>query len=55
MSLWSDIVAHHTQLQTIRAVRTLTAAASPCRRATRRSPVAVEDHVQPVSAMEQLT
>ena len=54
VSLWSDIVAHHTQLQTIRAIENFDSSSVTVSQGDRKKSVAVEDHVQPVSAMEQL-
>mgnify|MGYP004444376667 CR=1 FL=1 len=54
VSLWSDIVAHHTQLQTIRAIENFDSSSVTVSQGDMKKSVAVEDHVQPVSAMEQL-
>ena len=54
VSLWSDIVAHHTQLQTIRAIENFDSSNVTVSQGDMKKSVAVEDHVQPVSAMEQL-
>ena len=51
---WSDIVAHHTQLQTIRAIENFDSSSVTVSQGDMKKSVAVEDHVQPVSAMEQL-
>ena len=54
VSLWSDIVAHHNQLQTIRAIENFDSSSVTVSQGDMKKSVAVEDHVQPVSAMEQL-
>lgn len=54
VSLWSDIVQHHNQLQTIRAIENFDSEQVTVAQGDTRKSVAIEDHVQPVSAMEQL-
>ena len=54
VSLWQDIVSHHNQLQTIRAIENFDSEHIKVAPGDSRKAVAVEDHVQPVSAMEQL-
>ncbi len=54
VSLWQDIVSHHNQLQTIRAIENFDSEHVTVAQGDHRKAVAVEDHVQPVSAMEQL-
>ena len=54
VSLWQDIVSHHNQLQTIRAIENFDSEHIKVAPGNSRKAVAVEDHVQPVSAMEQL-
>lgn len=54
ISLWSDIVQHHNQLQTIRAIENFDSERVTVVQGDLRKAVAVADYVQPVSAMEQL-
>lgn len=54
VSLWSDIVQHHNQLQTIRAIENFDSEQVMVQAGDLRKAVAVADYVQPVSAMEQL-
>lgn len=54
VSLWSDIVQHHNQLQTIRAIENFDSEQVTVTQGDTRKAVAVDDRVQPVSAMEQL-
>ena len=54
VSLWSDIVSHHNQLQTIRAIEGFDSANVTVAQGDLKKAVVVEDHVQPVAAMEQL-
>ena len=54
VSLWQDIVSHHNQLQTIRAIENFDSEHIKVAPGDSRKAVAVEDHVQPVLAMEQL-
>ena len=54
VSLWQDIVSHHNQLQTIRAIENFDSEQVTVVQGDSRKAVAVDDRVQPVSAMEQL-
>ena len=54
VSLWNDIVSHHNQLQTIRAIEGFDSANVTVAQGDLKKAVVVEDHVQPVAAMEQL-
>jgi len=54
VSLWSDIVAHHKQLQTIRAIEGFNPDLVRVERGTERNAVVVHDVITPVSAMEKL-
>lgn len=54
VSLWSDIVQHHNQLQTIRAIENFDSEQVTVMQGDLRKSVAVADYVQPVSTMEQL-
>ena len=54
VSLWQDIVSHHNQLQSIRAIENFDSEQVTVVQGDSRKAVAVDDRVQPVSAMEQL-
>ena len=54
VSLWSDIVQHHNQLQTIRAIENFDREQVTVQAGDLRKAVSVADSVKPVSAMEQL-
>lgn len=54
VSLWQDIVSHHNQLQSIRAIENFDSEQVTVMQGDSRKAVAVDDRVQPVSAMEQL-
>lgn len=54
VSLWSDIVAHHTQLQALRAIEGFDSESVVVALGNSKKSVTVEDRIQPVSAMEQL-
>ena len=54
VSLWQDIVSHHNQLHTIRAIENFDSEHVTVAQGDNRKAVAVEDRVRPVSAMEQL-
>lgn len=54
VSLWSDIVQHHNQMQTIRAIQNFDSEQVTVQAGDLRKAVSVTDYVQPVAAMEQL-
>lgn len=54
VSLWNDIVTHHKQLQSIRAIDEFNPDLVTVERGTDRNAVVVHDVVMPVSAMEKL-
>lgn len=54
VSLWNDIVQHHRQLETLRAIEDFDSAAVTVERGESKRSVVVTDYVTPVSAMEQL-
>ena len=54
ISLWNDIVKHHEQLQTIRAIENFTSDSVSVEQGETKKSVLVTDYVPPVNAMEQL-
>lgn len=54
LSLWNDIVKHHEQLQTIRAIENFSGENVTVEKGDTKKSVAVTDYVTPVNAMEQL-
>lgn len=54
ISLWSDIVSHHQQLQTIRAIENFSGDDVEISRGETKRSVFVQDRITPVNAMEQL-
>lgn len=54
ISLWNDIVKHHTELQTIRAIEDFDSAKVTVDKGDTKKAVVVTDYVTPVNAMEQL-
>lgn len=54
ISLWNDIVKHHEQLQTIRAIENFTSDSVSVEQGETKKSVLVTDYVTPVNAMEQL-
>lgn len=54
VSLWNDIVQHHNQMQTIRAIQNFDSEQVTVQAGDLRKAVSVTDYVQPVAAMEQL-
>lgn len=54
ISLWNDIVKHHQELQTIRAIENFSSDNVKVARGDSKKAVLVEDYVTPVNAMEQL-
>ena len=54
ISLWNDIVKHHEQLQTIRAIENFTSDSVTVEQGDTKKSVLVTDYVTPVNAMEQL-
>ena len=54
ISLWNDIVKHHEQLQTIRAIENFTSDSVSVEQGETKKSVLVMDYVTPVNAMEQL-
>ena len=54
MSLWNDIVKHHLQLQSIRAIEDFSSENVTVEKGDTRKSVVVTDRVTPVNAMEQL-
>ena len=53
-SLWSDIVAHHRQLESIRAIENFSDADVVVEQGSSKKSVMVTDLVTPVNAMGQL-
>lgn len=54
VSLWNDIVKHHTELQNIRAIENFSGDNVTVERGDTKKSVVVTDYVTPVNAMEQL-
>ena len=54
ISFWNDIVKHHEQLQTIRAIENFTSDSVTVEQGDTKKSVLVTDYVAPVNAMEQL-
>lgn len=54
ISLWADIVKHHQELQTLRAIQNFTSENVTVEAGGTKKAVVVTDHVEPVSAMAQL-
>ena len=54
VSLWNDIVKHHMELQTIRAIQDFKAEDVTVQQGDTKKAVAVSDYVNPVNAMSQL-
>jgi hypothetical protein len=54
ISLWNDIVKHHTELQNIRAIEDFTADNVTVEKGDTKKAVVVTDYVTPVNAMAQL-
>lgn len=54
VSLWNDIVKHHEELQTIRAIENFSADDVTVEQGDTKKAVVVTDYVTPVNAMEQL-
>lgn len=54
ISLWADIVKHHEQMQTIRAIEDFSGEAVTVEKGDNKKSVVVTDTVTPVNAMEQL-
>ncbi len=54
ISLWNDIVKHHQELQTIRAIESFSSENVQVARGDTKKAVLVEDYITPVNAMEQL-
>ena len=54
VSLWNDIVRHHQQLQTLRAIQTFEPENVTVEAGDTKKSVVVTDRVTPVNAMEQL-
>ena len=54
ISLWNDIVKHHQELQTIRAIENFSPENVQVERGDTKKAVLVTDYVTPVNAMEQL-
>lgn len=54
ISLWNDIVKHHQELQTIRAIENFSPENVQVQRGDTKKAVLVEDYIMPVNAMEQL-
>lgn len=54
ISLWNDIVAHHKELQSIRAIENFTSEDITVQQGDTKKKVVVIDHVTPTNAMEQL-
>ena len=54
ISLWNDIVKHHNELQTLRAIENFTGEDVTVEKGDTKKAVKVQDKVTPVSAMEQL-
>lgn len=54
ISLWNDIVKHHNELQTIRAIEDFDSSKVTVEQGDTKKAVVVTDYVTPVNAMEQL-
>lgn len=54
ISLWNDIVKHHTELQDIRAIENFSGENVTVEKGDTKKSVVVTDYVTPVNAMEQL-
>ena len=54
MSLWADIVAHHNELQRLRAIQDFDSANVTVEQGSLKKAVVVTDYVTPVVAMKQL-
>ena len=54
VSLWNDIVKHHTELQDIRAIENFSGENVTVEKGDTKKSVVVTDYVTPVNAMEQL-
>lgn len=54
ISLWNDIVKHHQELQTLRAIEGFTSEAVAVLKGDSKKAVIVTDKIMPVNAMEQL-
>ena len=54
ISLWNDIVSHHNQMQTIRAIENFSGDNVMVEKGDLKKSVVVTDYVTPVNAMEQL-
>ena len=54
ISLWNDIVKHHTELQDIRAIEDFTGDNVTVEQGDTKKAVVVNDYVTPVNAMAQL-
>ena len=54
ISLWNDIVSHHQQLETIRAIENFDPANVTVAQGNSKKAVVVTDYVTPINAMEQL-
>ena len=54
ISLWNDIVKHHQQLQSIRAIENFSPEDVTVEKGDTKKAVAVTDYVSPINAMEQL-
>ena len=54
ISLWNDIVKHHEQLQTIRAIENFESSNVTVEQGDTKKSVLVTDYVTPVNAMERL-
>lgn len=54
MSLWRDIVKHHEQLQSIRAIENFSGENVTVEKGDTKKSVVVTDYVSPINAMEQL-
>ena len=54
ISLWNDIVTHHNQLQTLRAIENFSGENVTVEQGDTKKAVVITDYVTPVNAMEQL-
>lgn len=54
LSLWSDIISHHRQLEQIRAIEEFDPADVTVKRGESKRSVVVENHIMPVTAMSKL-
>jgi len=54
LSLWSDIVSHHRQMEQIRAIEDFDPADVTVKRGDSKRSVVVEDHIMPITAMSKL-